>query len=381
MHIALLSPLFESVPPKLYGGTERVVANLCRGFAELGHDVTLFASGDSAASRDALLVASVDRALRLANVGAAEQVSYHVAQLGDVIRRMDAFDVVHNHNDLFGLPLALLDRAPVVTTLHGRLDGREARHLLQAYADTPFVSISGSQRLPLPDLNWVGTVYHGLPLADFKFAPEPGRYLAFLGRVSPEKRPDLAIEIARLSGVPLKIAAKVDHHDRDYYESVVKPLIDGKHVEFIGEIGEHEKSEFLGGALGLLFPIDWPEPFGLAPVEAWACGTPVLARPRGSVVELHADGVSGFVREDVHQLARLVPELFTFDRARCRAYAETNFSLHRMCEDYLDVYRHLDDAQSRQEALQSGQSDGGGWGVLHPLRRAAAGHRQAGLEG
>lgn len=385
MHIALLSPLFESVPPKLYGGTERVVANLCRGFAKMGHEVTLFASGDSTAPGD--LVATVPSALRLAAIHPAEQVSYHMAQLADVMRRIDDFDVVHNHNDILGLPLTLMERTPVVTTLHGRLDSAVTSKVLSEYRDAAFVSISDNQRLPIPDLNWSATVYHGLPIEDFRFTPATGTYLAFLGRISPEKRPDLAIDIAQMTGIPLKIAAKVDREDQAYYDAVIKPRIDGRLVEYIGEIGDHEKSDFLGGALAMLFPIDWPEPFGIAPVEAWACGTPVLARPFGSVPELHVDGITGYVRRDVTELAALVPELERFDRARCRAYAERNFSIHRMCGDYLDVYRQLPrrieagyDGKDL-ETLQPGQPNGGQWGFLHSVRRAVAGHQQDRFEG
>lgn len=385
MRIALLSPLFESVPPKLYGGTERVVANLCRGLTELGHEVTLFASGDSTAAGE--LVAAVPLALRLADVSLTDQVSFHVGQLAALMRRMDDFDVIHNHNDVLGLPLALMHRTPVVTTLHGRLDSPVTQQVLRQYADAPLVSISNDQRAPVRDLGWVRTVYHGLPLEDFRFTPNPGKYLAFLGRISPEKRPDLAIDIALASGVPLKIAAKVDREDRDYYDRLIRPRIDGRHVEFIGEIAEHEKSEFLGGALAMLFPIEWPEPFGIAPVEAWACGTPVLARPFGSVPELHVDGVTGFVRHANADLAALVPQLEGFDRARCRAYAERNFSLHRMCEDYLDVYRQLergrDDSIAGEEdaTLQPGESHDRRWGLLHPVGRLAAWHQQDRFEG
>lgn len=381
MRIALLSPLVESVPPRLYGGTERVVANLCRGLVAAGHEVTVFASGDSEVPCE--LDASVRESLRLANLHLLQQTHYHIAQLATVIRRMDDFDVIHNHNDVFGYPLALLGRTPVVTTLHGRLDCREAIHALRHYPDIPYVSISGAQRLPVPDINWVATVYHGLPLDEFAFRREPGEYLAFLGRISPEKRPDLAIEIALRSGIPLKIAAKVDPIDGDYYESVIRPKIDGRFIEFVGEIGEDEKSEFLGGALAMVFPIDWPEPFGIAPVEAWACGTPVLARPYGSVPELHCDGVTGYVRDSATDLAMLARDLEGFDRRVCRAYAERNFSLERMCEDYLDVYRQLAGAPEEDDfpALQPGEPDGREWGVLHPFRRVAAWHKQDRLKG
>jgi len=380
MRIALISPLFESVPPKLYGGTERVVANLCRGLVELGHEVTLFASGDSQVVCD--LVPTTRCALRLASTPINDYMAYHIAQLGAVCRRADEFDVIHNHMDYLGFPLALTASTPVVSTMHGRLDMAETMYVLRHYDDIPLVSISNDQRRPVPELNWVGTVYHGLPLDTFTFSSKPGSYLAFLGRISCEKRPDLAIEIARRSGVPLKFAAKVDKADKDYYEAVIKPQIDGKFIEYIGEIAEHEKSEFLGGALAMLFPIDWPEPFGIAPVEAWACGTPVLARPCGSVPELHVDGVTGYVRDSAADLAALVPRLENFDRAGCRAYAERRFSLHRMCEDYVDVYRKLN-ALSRptSQAVQLVQPHDREWGVLHSLGSPAPGNKQDRLKG
>lgn len=389
MKIAQVTPLYEAVPPKLYGGTERVVANLARGMTELGHEVTLFASGDSRTA--ARLVPGAPVALRLAESNHQSDVAFHMAQLAAVAARLDEFDVIHNHADVFGLPLSLLDGPLVVTTLHGRLDEAATQAALRAYQDTAYVSISDHQRLPVADLPWAATVYHGLPIENFRFSAEPGTYLAFLGRTSREKRLDLAIDIAHLAGVPLKIAAKVDPVDRAYYEAEIKPRIDGRFIEYVGEIGEHEKSDFLGGAVAMLFPIDWPEPFGIAPVEAWATGTPVLARPYGSVPELHADGITGYVRDDVAELAALVGTLSRFDRARCRAYAERNFSLHRMCEDYLDVYRHQgrrqaarhgrpDHAGEGAETLQPGQPDGGRWGVLHPFRRAAAGHQQDRIE-
>ena len=346
MRSALVSPLFESTPPRLYGGTERVVANLCCGLIQLGHDVTLFASGDS--DKLGELAASVDGALRLNITKVLEPGTYHIAQMAAVARRAGEFDVIHNHMDYWGFPLTLITETPVVSTLHGRLDHPDWIHVLRAFGDIPYVSISEAQRAPVPELNWQATVHHGLKIDDFTLAPEPGSYLAFLGRISPEKRPDLAIEIARMAGVPLKIAAKIDNADKDYYESKIRPLIDGTLVEYIGEISEREKSAFLGGALGLLFPIDWPEPFGLVPVEAWACGTPVLARPCGSVPELHRDGVTGYVRSSAAALAGLVPSLATFDRKGCRRYAEQYFSYLRMAENYVDIYQDLAQDLGRQ---------------------------------
>jgi glycosyltransferase involved in cell wall biosynthesis len=380
MRIALLSPLYESVPPRLYGGTERVVANLCRGLMELGHEVTLFASGDSRVLTE--LVSVVPQALRLSPTKINDPVAYHMAQFAAVLRRGDEFDVIHNHMDYLGFALDFCVDAPVVSTLHGRLDGTETIQILCRFHDVPLVSISDAQRRPVPDLNWVRTVHHGLPMDTFQFHPEPGKYLAFLGRISPEKRPDLAIDIAQASGVPLKIAAKVDAADRDYFKEVIEPRIDGRLVEYVGEITEVQKSDFLGNALGLLFPIDWPEPFGLAPVEAWATGTPVLARPCGSVPELHVDGLTGFVRESAAELAELVPELAHFDRAACRAYAEERFSLTRMSEDYVDVYRELirNTTRNEREELQPFESDGVGRGLLHPVWSPARWDRQDHVE-
>jgi glycosyltransferase involved in cell wall biosynthesis len=366
MRIAILSPLYESVPPKLYGGTERVVANLVRGLTEMGHEVTLFASGDSRVPVE--LVSTVPHALRLAPVKSQDPAAFHLAMLGELIRRRDDFDVVHSHVDYLGFPLAASMALPIVSTMHGRLDFAEIKHVLGHYRDVPLVSISDHQRLPAPDQNWVATVYHGLPMDTFEYREQPGAYLAFLGRMSVEKRPDLAIDIARLAGIPLKMAAKVDTADAAYFEAVVKPKIDGRFIEYVGEIAEHEKSAFLGNALGMVFPIDWPEPFGLAPVEAWACGTPVLARPCGSVPELHADGITGFVRETPEDLAALACRLSELDRGRVRAYAERNFSLQRMCEDYVNVYLQLQGGADKDaEAVQLGQPDDHRWGVLYPV--------------
>lgn len=380
MRIALLAPLFESVPPRLYGGTERVVANLCDGLSSLGHDVTLFASGDS--STKARLISPIKEALRLNGSMAHLHPQYHLTQLSQVIELRREFDVIHNHNEFFGLPLAHLRDTPVLTTLHGRLDGIETKELLSKEASSPYVSISNHQRRPLPHLNWIETVYHGLPLENFTFQPKAGQYLAFLGRISPEKRPDLAIQIARKAGVPLKIAAKVDPVDAAYFETHVKPSIDGKSVEYIGEIGEHEKSDFLGGALGLLFPIDWPEPFGLAPVEAWAVGTPVLARPYGSVPEIHRNGITGYIRKNACELADLVPSLEQFDRHGCRSYVEQNFSLAKMCEEYLDVYQRLIRSLSgKSEESRWREANPHRWHLLHSLDRLADRNRKDCLEG
>src|SRR6188508_55399 len=291
MKIAQVAPLTEAVPPQLYGGTERVVAFLTDELVRHGHDVTLFASGDSRTT--AQLVASWPRALRLD--GACDGLSPHILMLEEVLRRASEFDVIHFHIAQFHFPSARRLAVPHVTTLHGRLDIAQFAPLYREFSDIPVVSISDAQRDPLPEARWVGTVYHGLPENLLAFHAEPGRYLAFIGRISPEKRVDRAIEIATACGLPLRIAAKVDPADRNYFESEIRHLLDNPLVEFIGEIGESQKATFLGSASALLFPIDWPEPFGLVMIEALACGTPVVAFRGGSVVEVIDEGVTGFV--------------------------------------------------------------------------------------
>jgi len=277
MKIAQVSPLYESVPPKLYGGTERVVSNLTEELVRLGHDVTLFASGDSRTS--AKLVAPCSQALRL-DADCRDQMAYHMILLDQVFERIKDFDIVHFHIDYLHYPLSRRATTAHVTTLHGRLDLPELATLYRRFPDVPLVSISDAQRRPIASANWQGTVYHGLPRDLYEFHPATGKYLAFLGRISPEKRVDRAIEIACRSGLPLKIAAKVDPADREYFKCEIEPLLDDPLVEFIGEIDDRQKSEFLGGALALLFPIDWPEPFGLVMIESMASGTPVIGWKR-----------------------------------------------------------------------------------------------------
>src|ERR1700723_3652516 len=296
MRIAQVAPLAEAVPPKLYGGTERVVAYLTDALVELGHDVTLFASGDSATK--ATLSPVWPRSLRL-DPGVKDHFAPMFMQLETVARRAHEFDVIHSHLDYFGYPLLRRLATPSVTTLHGRLDLPELSPLYKLYDDIPVVSISNSQRVPLPEANFVATVLHGLPQNLLSKGEGRGGYLAFLGRISPEKAPDAAIRIAVRAGMPLKIAAKVDRIDREYFNTTVEPLLRASHVEFIGEIGDDEKAAFLGNAAGLLFPIAWREPFGLAVIEAMACGTPVIAYSLGSVPELVKEGVSGFLVHDV----------------------------------------------------------------------------------
>lgn len=338
MRIAQVAPLAEAVPPKLYGGTERVVSWLTEELVRQGHEVTLFASGDSETS--ARLVACAPKGLRLA--GLRDHTASTLVMLSDVRRRADEFDIIHFHVDQLQFPLFDDIRYKCVTTLHGRLDLEDFHPLYRAFPRMPLVSISDSQRAPMPPgLNWAATVYHGLPPANFPFNAEGGDYLAFLGRISPEKRPERAIEVAIRTGVPLKIAAKVDAADRDFFEAVVKPRLDHPLIEFIGEISDREKGEFLGNALALLFPIDWPEPFGLVMIEAMATGTPVIASPHGSVLEVIDDGLSGIVAESVEEMAAAVRRVPDINRAKVRRTFEERFTAKRMARAYARVYRRL----------------------------------------
>jgi glycosyltransferase involved in cell wall biosynthesis len=340
MRIAQVAPLAEAVPPRLYGGTERVVSYLTEELVALGHEVTLFASGDSRTG--ARLEAVVPRALRL-DGGVRDPNAPHLLMLRQVLARDAEFDVIHFHLDHLHLP-AMLDRGVAfVTTLHGRLDLPELGPLFAAFPQAPFVSISDAQRAPLREvaMTWAATVHHGIPRDLLRFSPRHQGYLAFLGRISPEKGPDAAIRIARAVGIPLRIAAKVDPADRAYFEAVVRPMLDGPGVEYIGEIGEAEKSAFLGGAMALLMPIDWPEPFGLVMIEAMACGTPVLAYAHGSVPEVVEDGVTGLLVGGEAEAASALGRIAALDRAVVRAAFEARFTARRMAEDYLAVYRRL----------------------------------------
>jgi glycosyltransferase involved in cell wall biosynthesis len=342
MRIAQVAPLYESVPPKAYGGTERVVSYLTEELVRRGHEVTLFASGDSVTT--ARLVAPTDRSLRL-DPSRPDPLMHHFLLLERVFREAQQFDVIHFHCDYLHFPISR--RVPVVslTTLHGRLDLPGLRTLFREYRDMPVVSISRSQRSQLPVASWTGTVHHGLPADLYRFQEWDGTrdrgYLAVLGRISPEKRVDLAIEIATRAGWPLKIAAKVDPADREYFEAVVKPLLDRPGIEYIGEIGENEKQDFLSGAAALLFPIDWPEPFGLVMIEAMACGTPVIAFGRGSVPEVITPGISGFIVDGVAGAVAAVGRLASLNRRDCRAEFERRFTVAHMAANYLDIYRRL----------------------------------------
>ena len=345
MRIAQVAPLYESVPPKYYGGTERVVSYLTEELVRQGHDVTLFASGDS--ETKAHLVAACRRSLRM-DKHCVDRLAHHMLMLEHVVQRAAEFDIVHFHTDYLHFPLSRREQITHVTTLHGRLDLPDLVPLYQEFREMPVISISNVQREPLPWANWQATVYHGLPADMYQFRDKTGTYLAFLGRVSPEKRVDRAIEIAKKVGIPLKIAAKVDRVDKDYFETVVEPLLRHPFVEFVGEIGEGEKEEFLSNAYALLFPIDWPEPFGLVIIEAMACGTPVIAYCGGAVPEVMEEGHTGFIvegLEDAVDAVRRVPEL---SRKRCREVFDHRFTAARMAHDYVQVYERLTNTRQHE---------------------------------
>jgi glycosyltransferase involved in cell wall biosynthesis len=337
MRIAQVPPLYEAVPPRFYGGTERVAAHLTDALVELGHDVTLFASAD--AHTKAKLVVVRDQAIRLDPAQLKSDLAAHMTQLDEVRRRADQFDVIHFHTDMIHFPFFEDMPAKTVTTLHGRLDLKDLAGVYDRWRQFPIVSISDDQRRPLPNVNWAGTVHHGMAADLYAFHPRSEGYLAFLGRISPEKRPDRAIAIAKRLGMRLRIAAKVDAADRNYFHDQIEPLILGEPlVEFIGEIGDDEKSGFLGGAEALLFPIDWPEPFGLVMIEAMACGTPVVAYACGSVPEVIEHGLTGFIVHNDDQAVEAVRQIGQIDRARVRQRFETRFSATAMARRYLDLY-------------------------------------------
>ncbi len=335
LRIAIVSPLYESVPPKLYGGTERVVSYLTEELVRAGHEVTLFASGDSITG--ARLRPMARRGLRL-DPDCRDPIAHHVAMLHDVLEEADGFDVIHFHTDYVHYPSVRQLRLPALTTVHGRLDLPDLAPLYRRYADMALVSISGAQRAPLPWARWIGTVHHGLPENHLRAGTGRGGYAAFLGRISAEKRPDRAIRIAREAGMPLRIAAKVDRADQAYYETVVKPLL-GPGVEFVGEITERDKEQFLGNAAALLFPIEWPEPFGLVMIESMACGTPVIAYPCGSVPEIVDPGVTGWIVRSEREAVERLRGVERFDRAACRRRFVERFTAARMARDYVALYR------------------------------------------
>jgi glycosyltransferase involved in cell wall biosynthesis len=349
MRIAQVSPLYEAVPPKLYGGTERVVYSLTEELVAMGHDVTLFASGDSITS--ATLAPMRDQALRL-DPSVKDPIALHYRMVELIYRIKDDFDVIHFHIDYFPLSLFSRQNVPFLTTLHGRLDIAEFVEVYGTFRDAPFVSISDSQRKPIPQLNWVRTVLHGMP-ADL-LTPQPAKqeYAAFLGRISPEKGVDKAIRIAGRAGMKLKIAAKVDNADKEYYDSQIKPLIrDNPFVEFIGEINDQQKPAFLSGAQALIFPIDWPEPFGLVMIESMACGTPVIAYRSGSVPEVIDEGASGFIVSDEDEAVAATKKLHQLDRATVRATFDRRWTARRMAEDYVEVYHELAQPVRRLRAV------------------------------
>jgi glycosyltransferase involved in cell wall biosynthesis len=357
VRIAQVSPLHESVPPGRYGGTERVVAYLTEELLRRGHEVTLFASGDSHAGVP--LVAACRRSLRT-DPHCRDTLPHHVVQLEQVAQRARAFDVIHFHTEAIHLPLARALDLPALTTVHGRLDSPELGALYREFGDAPLVSISYAQRAPLPFANWAGNVYHGLPPGLYTPRYGAGDYLAFVGRLSPEKGVAEAIAIARATRLPLKIAAKIDAANLDYFETRIRPQLSDPLIEFVGEIDDSGKSRFLGEARALLFPIDWPEPFGLVMIEALACGTPVIARRRGSVPELCIDGVTGFVFETMAEAVSAVGRIGTLDRRVCRRHFEERFAAGRMADEYLAIY----------ELVQRRRNDVGEEPI--ELRRAAA---------
>jgi len=338
MRIAQVAPLIESVPPKHYGGTERIVSYLTEELVRAGHHVTLFASGDSVTSAE--LVPVCRRSFRQ-NKRATDYLSREVLLMDHVMQRAGEFDVIHFHTGCLHYLISRHLTVPHVTTLHGRLDTTELLHLYERFRDMPMISISNSQRTPWPCANWQATIYHGLPKDLFRLHSEPGNYLAFLGRVSPEKRVDRAIEIAKRAGMPLKIAAKVDPADRRYFKREIEPLLNDPHIEWVGEISDKDKDEFLGNAYALLFPIDWPEPFGLVMIESMACGTPVIAYECGSVPEVMEDGVTGFIVRDLDEAVNGVNRIRELSRLRCREVFERRFAADRMASDYVDVYKRL----------------------------------------
>jgi glycosyltransferase involved in cell wall biosynthesis len=348
LRIAQVAPLIESVPPHGYGGTERVVSWLTEELVRRGHDVTLFASGDS--RTNAKLVAPCKRALRLNGESEAASI-YHLLEVERVARSASSFDLIHFHIDYCHFPVSQHMKCPHVTTLHGRLDLPVLQPLYRVFTDQPLISISDSQRRPLAGANWVGTVYHGLPVDLHTFGDKAENYLAFLGRISPEKGLDRAIRIAGRAGIKLKIAAKIDAVDREYYEATIAPMLKdhAANVEFLGELGGRRKDEFLDHATALLFPINWPEPFGLVMIEAMACGTPVVAFRAGSVPEIIEHGVTGFIVESEEEAVQAVNRIPELSRLRCRQTFEKSFTAARMAEDYEVIYQQLTGGAAREK--------------------------------
>lgn len=357
MKIAQLSPLWESVPPQLYGGTERIVSYLTEELVRQGHEVTLFASGDSKTAAE--LKACCSQALRLHETGLvnrdAPMILMQELALGATSGQ---YDVIHSHLDFLSFPMSRRAHAPVVTTLHGRLDLPELQPIFNEYSELPVISISNAQRKPLPQANWAGTVYHGIPRDLYTMHERPGSYLAFLGRISPEKCPDHAIEVAKRVGIPLRIAAKVDPADQAYFKKNIEHLLDHPLIEYVGEINDAEKNDFLGEAAALLCPYDWPEPFGLVLIEALACGTPVLAYRQGSIPEIIDHGVTGYICGSIGEMTQAVSGLSLIDRSRCRAIFEERFTVERMVKDYLAIYEHVAAATHRPRLVPHARTSG-----------------------
>ena len=351
MRIAQVSPLYESVPPRLYGGTERAVSWLTEELLRQGHDVTLFASGDSLTN--ARLIPGCPQALRL-DPNCVDPLAHHIHLVEQVLQRKDDFDIIHFHIDYLHFCVSRREELPQLTTLHGRLDIPDLVPLYREYSEMPVVSISDAQRVALPWINWVGTVHHGMPEDRFVPHREPGKYLAVLGRISPEKGVDHAIEIALRAEMPLKIAAKVDKNDSQYFEERIKPMLNHELIEFVGEISDLEKNGFLGNAAALLFPINWSEPFGIVLIEAMACGLPVIAYPLGSVPEIIEEGVSGRLVNNMDEAVSAVKQISRIDRQKCRKAFERRFSDRRMAHDYLTIYEQIVKRETQTIALTDG---------------------------
>lgn len=352
MKIAMVAPLYEAVPPRFYGGTERIVAHLADALVELDQDVTLFSSEDS--TTKAQLVAVRDQAIRLDPCMLKSDLAAHMTMLDEVRRRLNDFDVFHFHTDFLHFPFFEAIAARTLTTLHGRLDLKDLGQAFARWPQYPLVSISDHQRLPQPNLSWIGTVYHGLCEHLYQYCARPrGDYLAFLGRISPEKRLDRAIAIATRAGIPLRVAAKVDAVDRTYFQEVIAPMLNNPLVEFLGEIGDDEKSEFLGNARALLFPIDWPEPFGLVMIEAMACGTPVIAWNKASVPEVIDDGMTGIIVNSEDEAVAALRAIEALDRKQVRRVFEQRFSAITMARHYLELYHSLIESAAPKSAASA----------------------------
>jgi glycosyltransferase involved in cell wall biosynthesis len=339
MRIAQVAPPFESVPPRYYGGTERVIHILTEELIKMGHSVTLFASADSVTS--ARLVPICERGLRLDGIrDPLKAIPYFIGGLKECFSRAKEFDIIHSHVDFLAFPFCT-DSSRVIHTMHGRMDIQGYEAVFSRYREQPLISISNSQRLPLPEQNWIATIYHGLPVWSYRFHSEHKGYLVFLGRICPEKRPDWAIRVALKAGIPLKIAAKVDSVDDGYFKGTIMPLLKDPKIEFLGEVTDSQKDELLGNAMGLLIPVDWPEPFGLTFIEALACGTPVISRPCGSLPEIIRHGVTGILDMELDGLVKGIKQISKLDRQRCRQEFEERFSARRMASEYIRVYERL----------------------------------------